>query len=215
MRRCASCCSPPRAPTSVPAPISRRSRTWWTPAPEVHRKDAELARRSSSSRSATHPKPVVAAVRGRALAGGTGLATACDIVLAHEEARFGFPEVQRRLRPGDGDDDAPPLGRREARLRARRLGTDRHGARGAGARTRESRAPGRELRCDVVEQYITELAVALAATRSGSRSTSSTPSTRAPSMRASPSARRPTSRRAAPPASARASRSSRREGGDA
>src|ERR1044072_3876396 len=29
-----------------------------------------------------HPRPVIAAVRGRALAGGCGLATACDIVLA-------------------------------------------------------------------------------------------------------------------------------------
>jgi len=38
-------------------------------------------------------KPVVALVRGRAYAGGAGLATACDIVLAHEEARFGYPEV--------------------------------------------------------------------------------------------------------------------------
>src|SRR5205085_2988310 len=38
--------------------------------------------------------PVVAAVRGRALAGGCGLATACDIVLAAESARFGYPEVK-------------------------------------------------------------------------------------------------------------------------
>jgi methylglutaconyl-CoA hydratase len=38
-------------------------------------------------------KPVVALVRGRAYAGGAGLATACDIVLAHEDARFGYPEV--------------------------------------------------------------------------------------------------------------------------
>ncbi|HEY5022792.1 MAG TPA: enoyl-CoA hydratase/isomerase family protein, partial [Gemmatimonadaceae bacterium] len=38
-------------------------------------------------------KPVVALVKGRAYAGGAGLATACDIVLAHEEARFGYPEV--------------------------------------------------------------------------------------------------------------------------
>src|SRR5919206_1514850 len=36
--------------------------------------------------------PVVAAVRGRALAGGCGLATACDIVLASSNARFGYPE---------------------------------------------------------------------------------------------------------------------------
>ena len=38
-------------------------------------------------------KPVVALVRGRAYAGGAGLATACDIVLAHEDARFAYPEV--------------------------------------------------------------------------------------------------------------------------
>ncbi len=39
-------------------------------------------------------KPVVCTVRGRALAGGAGLATACDIVLAHEGAEFGYPEVR-------------------------------------------------------------------------------------------------------------------------
>ena len=36
-----------------------------------------------------HRCPVIAAVRGRALAGGCGLATACDIVLAAESAQFG------------------------------------------------------------------------------------------------------------------------------
>ena len=38
--------------------------------------------------------PVVAAVTGRALAGGCGLATACDLVLASADARFGYPEVK-------------------------------------------------------------------------------------------------------------------------
>jgi methylglutaconyl-CoA hydratase len=38
-------------------------------------------------------KPVVALVKGRAYAGGAGLATACDIVLAHEGARFAYPEI--------------------------------------------------------------------------------------------------------------------------
>jgi methylglutaconyl-CoA hydratase len=38
--------------------------------------------------------PIVAAVRGHAVAGGCGLATACDIVLAAEDARLGYPEVK-------------------------------------------------------------------------------------------------------------------------
>ena len=39
-------------------------------------------------------KPVVAVVQGHALAGGAGLATACDLVLARGDARFGYPEVR-------------------------------------------------------------------------------------------------------------------------
>jgi len=45
------------------------------------------------------PKPVIAVVQGRALAGGCGLATACDLVLAGESAQFGYPEVQRGFVP--------------------------------------------------------------------------------------------------------------------
>ena len=40
------------------------------------------------------PVPVIAAVHGRALAGGCGLATACDLVVATRSARFGYPEVK-------------------------------------------------------------------------------------------------------------------------
>ena len=39
-------------------------------------------------------QPVIAAVHGRALAGGCGLATACDLVIATRTARFGYPEVK-------------------------------------------------------------------------------------------------------------------------
>src|ERR1051325_11918971 len=40
-----------------------------------------------------NPRPVIAAVHGRALAGGCGIATACDIILASQSAQFGYPEV--------------------------------------------------------------------------------------------------------------------------
>jgi methylglutaconyl-CoA hydratase len=39
-------------------------------------------------------KPIVAAVHGNALAGGAGLATACDLIIADENAIFGYPEVK-------------------------------------------------------------------------------------------------------------------------
>jgi methylglutaconyl-CoA hydratase len=41
-----------------------------------------------------HPRPIVAVVHGKALAGGCGLATACDLILASDNAEFGYPEVQ-------------------------------------------------------------------------------------------------------------------------
>ena len=41
-----------------------------------------------------HPHPIIAAVKGRALAGGCGLATACDLILASDTAQFGYPEVK-------------------------------------------------------------------------------------------------------------------------
>ena len=39
-------------------------------------------------------QPVIAAVKGRALAGGCGLAMACDLIVAETNAKFGFPEVK-------------------------------------------------------------------------------------------------------------------------
>jgi methylglutaconyl-CoA hydratase len=45
------------------------------------------------------PKPVVAVTHGRTLAGGLGLATACDLVLAPESGSYGYPEIQRGFVP--------------------------------------------------------------------------------------------------------------------
>ncbi|HLA88917.1 MAG TPA: enoyl-CoA hydratase/isomerase family protein [Gemmatimonadaceae bacterium] len=60
---------------------------------EAHARDAaDLGRVFLTIRGMS--KPVVAAVHGRALGGGCGLATACDVVLAREDAQFGYPEVR-------------------------------------------------------------------------------------------------------------------------
>jgi enoyl-CoA hydratase len=42
-------------------------------------------------------KPIIAAVDGPALAGGTEIVLSCDLVVASSEARFGIPEVKRSL----------------------------------------------------------------------------------------------------------------------
>jgi enoyl-CoA hydratase/carnithine racemase len=47
-------------------------------------------------------KPWIAAVNGFALAGGTEIALACDLIVAIEEAAFGLPEVKRGLVAGAG-----------------------------------------------------------------------------------------------------------------
>ena len=45
------------------------------------------------------PKPTIAAINGDALAGGAGLAMACDFAVMSTEARIGYPEVRRGLAP--------------------------------------------------------------------------------------------------------------------
>jgi methylglutaconyl-CoA hydratase len=60
--------------------------------------DAELAAAMFSAVDSCHV-PVIARVHGAALGGGTGLTCCCDIVLAREDARFGFTEVRLGLIP--------------------------------------------------------------------------------------------------------------------
>jgi methylglutaconyl-CoA hydratase len=45
------------------------------------------------------PKPVVARIAGHCVAGGIGLAAACDISVASEDARFAFTEVRIGVAP--------------------------------------------------------------------------------------------------------------------
>jgi enoyl-CoA hydratase len=47
-------------------------------------------------------KPIIAAVEGYALAGGTELVLATDLVVASKSAKFGIPEVKRGLVAGGG-----------------------------------------------------------------------------------------------------------------
>jgi len=59
---------------------------------------AELTMRSHLAFSQMR-KPVIAAVRGAALGGGAGLALAADMVVASDNARFGYPEIKHGILP--------------------------------------------------------------------------------------------------------------------
>ena len=70
-------------------------------AKQTQQKNLEDARRMAKLlyRLYSFPKPLIAAVNGAAIAGGCGLATVADLILAVPEAKFGYTEVRIGFTP--------------------------------------------------------------------------------------------------------------------
>ena len=102
------------------------------------------------------PKPTIARVHGVALGGGVGLACACDIALASDDARFAVSEVRFGILPSViGPYLVNAVGKRHARrlaLTARRI--DAAEALQIGLVHAVSTAPGLD---ELVEQTVDEL----------------------------------------------------------
>ncbi len=65
-------------------------------AAQSHQQNLDDSRRMARlfRRLYDYPKPLIAAVNGAAIAGGTGIATMCDFTLATPAAKFGYTEVR-------------------------------------------------------------------------------------------------------------------------
>jgi enoyl-CoA hydratase len=65
-------------------------------------KGSELEKSGAAAAIAGIDRPVIAAINGDALGQGLELALSCDIRLASDKAKFGFPQVAQGLIPSDG-----------------------------------------------------------------------------------------------------------------
>lgn len=76
---------------------------WFTPDPQTHRFRIQ-ARYAHDVFDALEEleKPVLAAINGVCVGGGLEFAISCDLRVAVEEARLGFPEVNAGIIPGSG-----------------------------------------------------------------------------------------------------------------
>lgn len=66
----------------------------------------------------TCPLPVIAAIHGICVGGGTEIAASCDFVIASDDAKFGQPEINLGVMPGWGGTQRLPrrIGAQQARL---------------------------------------------------------------------------------------------------
>ncbi len=60
---------------------------------EMQKQDSSLIA-NTLKRIYSYPKPIIAAIEGAAVAGGAGIATACDLIVAAENSKIGYTEVK-------------------------------------------------------------------------------------------------------------------------
>lgn len=106
------------------------------------------------------PRPTIAAVNGWCFGGGLGLACACDLAIAAEDARMGLSEVRWGILPAGGATYLPAqtIGRRDF-LEASLMGRDFDGEHAEEIRLVNRAVPADELEAEVTAwaEEITEL----------------------------------------------------------
>jgi len=105
----------------------------------------------------TSPKPIIAAVHGWCLGGGSELALACDLRIAAEDTRFGFPEMTLGAYPGSGGPVTLPRLVGAARAKELLFTARRFDAREAEAMGIVQRVVPRERLLEEALQWVTQM----------------------------------------------------------